>query len=399
MKDLGKKSSVFTHPFSSFTNYHIKNYAKEKDIIFKDNLESNIWVYELHSQIQKRCGDRCILKGGASTQLHLPINIQRLTNDLDCATDLTSKELFEVMKSIKSSYIKADFYTGYDEYIPKHIKQEGRTIPMMTFIYDIPFHYQTKMRKRYPGLKIDFLFLDTRVLHKTRLNPREVLGLNLNYSPICIDKYSTISDKLITLASTTIGLEPDKIDALYKNIYDLSCLLSVCDDLESFEVVSERMKESLSHEIEMKNGSRIGMHEFLRDVLDTIYFLSLTNMIPEYNTILPTLTWFGEQSFQGEVRKSMSADRWSILCLHLYIWVYALMEYLSSKDNSRLEGINTVLTEYDSYLTLNKKERRNVKAELKKRIRELSPGLNIDATGDPLRLTYINYILTYCKSK
>jgi hypothetical protein len=394
--DLGKKSSIFTHPFDYFTKQHIKAFAKETDIIYKDNLESHIWIYELHSQIQKRCGDRCVLKGGASTQLHLPVNLQRLTNDIDCATDLSRKELFDVMRSIKEDYIKAKFYTSYEEYIPKIVRREGRTIPMMTFIYDIPFAYQTKMRQRYPGMKIDFLFLDTKALHIAKLKPVETIGLKLNYTPICIDKYSTTSDKLLTLATETLGLEATKIDALYKNVYDLSCLLKVTDDLESFKIISERLKKSVQHEIEVKNASHVTIEEFFKDLLDSILYLSLTNMIADYNRILPNLIWFGQQTLPGETRAMLTADLWSILCLHLYVWTYALRDYTLSKDCSRLIGIDVILDEYDYYLALAKKERRKYKSELKRRILEKEPAMNIDATGNPLRLMYYDYILTFC---
>lgn len=396
VKGLGKKSSVFTHPFDYFTKQHIRTYAKENDIIYKDNLESHIWVYELHSQLQKRCGDRVVLKGGASTQLHLPVNLQRLTNDLDCATDLSRKELFDVMRSIKEDYIKAKFHTGYEEYIPKSIKRDGHTIPMMTFIYDIPFAYQTKMRQRYPGMKIDLLFLDTKSLHTTKLKPVETLGLKLKYSPFCIDKYSTTSDKLLTLATETLGLEANKLDALYKNVYDLSCLLKVTDDLESFKIISERLKISVQHEIDVKNASHVTIEEFFKDLLDSILYLSLTNMTEDYNRILPNLKWFGEQALPGETRTMLSADLWSILCLHLYVWTYALRDYTLSNDYSRLIGIDVILSEYDFYISLSKKDRRKYKSELKKRILEKEPVLNVDATGNPLRLMYYDYILTYC---
>jgi hypothetical protein len=393
---LGRKATIFTHPFDYFTEQHIKTYAKENDIVFKDNLESHMWVYELHSQLQKRCGNRIILKGGASSQLHVPVNLQRLTNDIDCATDLSRKELFDVMRSIKESYIKAKFYTSYEEYIPKSVQREGRTIPMMTFIYDIPFAYQTKMRERYPGMKMDFLFLDTKTLHSTQLNPVETLGMKLNYNPICIDKYSTTSDKLLTLATETLGLEANKIDALYKNVYDVSCLLKVTNDLDSFKLISERLKESVNHEIKVKNALHVTLEDFFKDLLDSILYLSLTNMTADYNRILPNLMWFGKQTLPGDTRSMLSADLWSILCLHLYVWTYALRNYIISKDYSTLIGIDVVLTEYEYYLSLFKKERRKYKSELKRRILEKEASLNIDATGNPLRLMYYDYIMTNC---
>jgi hypothetical protein len=62
-----KHRSVLCHSNSSFTSRHIKTASKILGLSYKESLETHIWVYELHSQIQKRAGDRCVLIGGINT--------------------------------------------------------------------------------------------------------------------------------------------------------------------------------------------------------------------------------------------------------------------------------------------------------------------------------------------
>lgn len=392
-----KHRPILCHPNSNFTSRHIKTASKILGLSYKESLETHIWVYELHSQIQKRAGDRCVLKGGASTQLYLPIDYQRCTADLDCTTDLTPKELGKIMYSIKEDFYKNNIYSSYIEYIPRNVKLHGRTIPMMTFIFDLPFQFSKKKWLRHPGIKMDFLFLDIKKLHKTELLNGETLGLNLSYTPITIDKYSTISDKLITLASKSLGLERNKLEGIYKNIYDLYWLINTYNDLESFKIISQRIKESLSIEIEMKNGKPVTVDELLEDILCTIYDIATVSLLQSSSELPFAIMRFKEESLQKEFRDSLNTDMWSVLCLYLYIWTFSLKTYISSKDHSKLEGINTVIDAYDYYLSLVKKERRTFKRELKERVTSRDPLLNLEGTGNPLRLIYLDYILSNMK--
>ena len=69
--------------------YGFKNMAR---------MELFLWDLELFLQIQKRLGGHIVLKGGAATQLYLPIEAQRTSVDIDmifCGTD-------EVVKNNKN---------------------------------------------------------------------------------------------------------------------------------------------------------------------------------------------------------------------------------------------------------------------------------------------------------
>lgn len=389
--------SALCHPSSSFTSNHIKKASKILELSYKESLETHIWIYELHSQIQKRAGNRCVLKGGASTQLFLPIDYQRCTADLDCATDLSPKELHKIMYSIKDCFYKNNLNCSYVEYIPRSIKLHGRTIPMMTFIFDLTFKFNKKKWLRHPGIKIDFLFLDLKKLHTTKVLYGETLGLNLSYTPITIDKYSTISDKFITLASKTLGLDRNKLEGIYKNIYDLYWLINTYNDLETFKIISLRVKESLAIEIEMKNGIPITIDELLEDILCNLYDIATVSLLQSSSELPFPIMKFKEESLQKELRDSLNADMWSVMSLYLYMWVSSLKTYTSNKDYSKLEGLNTVIDKYNYYLSLTKNERRMFKRELKQQIITKDPLLNLEGTGNVLRLVYLNYILSNLK--
>lgn len=389
-----KSKTVLCHPSTNFTKGYIKSAAKELGIFNKYALEDHIWVYELHSQIQKRTKNRCVLKGGASTQLSLPMSFQRLTADIDCATDLSKKELEKVMHSIKDDFNKNGIHCNYKEYIPREVKIHGRTIPMMTFIFDIPFVFNSWKRQRYPGLKIDFLFLDLEKLHVTRLSKCETLGLKLSYKPIVIDKYSTISDKFLTLAPNLSGLQRNQLDSIYKNIYDLYCLINSNNDLESFIIISERIKESLETEIKMKNASPISIETLLNDILYSTYDIATFSLIENCSELPIQIIRFQEASMSESTRQILNTDMWSIMALYLYIWVFSLKSFILEENYYRLEGINIVIDEYEYYRSLGKKERRAFKRVLKSRINSKAPLLNLQDTGHPLRLICLDYVLS-----
>ncbi|MCT8976953.1 nucleotidyl transferase AbiEii/AbiGii toxin family protein [Clostridium sp. CX1] len=393
----GKKQNMLCHPSVNFTKGYIKSASKQLGIINKYTLEDQIWIYELHSQIQRRAKNRCVLKGGASTQLHLPLELQRLTADIDCATDLSRKELEKIIRSIKEDFNKGGIHCSYKEYIPREVQIHGRTIPMMTFIFHIPFVFNSWKRQRYPGLKIDFLFLDLKELHTVRLSKCKALGLELSYKPIVIDKYSTISDKFLTLAPNLSGLEKTQLDRIYKNIYDLYCLINSNNDLESFIIISERIKESLEQEIKMKNAYPISIKTFLDDILYNTYDIATFSLVKNHSELPVQILRFQEASMPEQNRQILGTDMWSIMALFLYIWVFALKTYIIEENYYKLEAINIVIEEYEYYKSLGKKERRHFKRALKARISSKDSLLNLEGTGHPLRLICLDYILSNMK--
>ena len=49
----------------------------------KAKIELFIWDLEMFLQLQKRLGEKIILKGGAATQFYIPVAAQRTSIDID----------------------------------------------------------------------------------------------------------------------------------------------------------------------------------------------------------------------------------------------------------------------------------------------------------------------------
>jgi hypothetical protein len=96
-----KPEAMFIHNYKSFRKESILETASDFGFSHRDILESHLWVYEIDAQIQKHAKEHYVLKGGACAQLYLPLNVQRCTVDIDACTDLTHKELDDIMLSIR----------------------------------------------------------------------------------------------------------------------------------------------------------------------------------------------------------------------------------------------------------------------------------------------------------
>lgn len=388
-----KPSSILCNNQSYFTKQQINAAITKFGILKKEVLESHIWCYEIFGQLQKRAEGRFTLKGGACTQLYLPLDTQRCTPDLDCVTELSKKELFNILSTIKNDFNANRLPTTFREYIPKKVRREGRTIPMATFILDLPFIFKTGKRRRLPGLKIDFLFMKTDVLHTTKIDSGEVIGLKLNYSPQCIDLYSMISDKLLTLAASSIGLDINRIEAIYKNIYDLYNLINTYNTMACFKAVAQRLQHSLYLETEMKNAPTVTVEYLLEDIFLTLCQVFQLDLIENY--IVPvTLCGYEQEYLQEEMRNELNIDKWSIMSMYLLIWISALKDYIQNKDSSKLNGINLVLDEYEHYLSMERRQKKLYISALKERITSKGLTLNLNPVTTPLRIIYLDYIVS-----
>lgn len=389
-----KYSSLLNHDYNNFTKKHITTVSNNYGIFRKDILETHLWVYELYAQIQNITGEHCILKGGACSQLYIPLDFQRCTADIDCATSLTTKELSEVLSSITYKFNLNHFSLSFHEYIPQFVKLKGRTIPMATFMFNFPFVFKQKKKHKPSMLKVDFLFVDTLKLHTQKIDYGETLGLKLNYSPLCIEPHALICDKLITLAVHSIGLDPHKIDGLYKNIYDLFHILNSYNNIDSFILCLQYLQDSIYHEIKIKKLHNLSITIILDDILHTLYSMSTFDLKPQNNSTCKRLEKFEKNFLQYEVRKELTADTWSIMTLYIFIWTTALQDYLYGKHYSKLKLVDKISKEYDYYVSLNKKAQIIFMNGLKKDIIEKNNNFYLDNIEDPLRILYLYYVLS-----
>lgn len=387
-----KKSDFLNHDHYNFTEQHIGIESKYFGIKNKSVIERHIWIYEMHSQIQKKLNNNCVLKGGACAQLYLPLEVQRCTEDLDIYTSLNPNKLKKELHSLAKDFNISKIPVKIHEYIPKSVRLHGKTMPITTMIISLPFVFKENRRGKTSELKIDFLHVDIKRLHKSCISKGAVLGMDLNYVPICMSIYSIIGAKLLVFGVNTIGIEGFKKDKLYKNIYDVFYLLQNNKDVETLKKVGNYLKENIKLEFHVKRIEEISLDEILEDILKELYFLSIEDIREGYEGIPKRVREFEESYIQQRINHELTYDRWSIMASYIYIWVYALREYIINDNYEKIEYIDKILKEYKKYEGLSLIEQTDYLNNIKDKLK-LKKNLMYDLIEDPLRIIYLSVIV------
>jgi hypothetical protein len=389
---LNQSQSLFAHKHTTFGKRNIVKVSKDYGFESYEALEAHLWVYELNYHIQKKAGSSCVLKGGACAQLHLPIEAQRCTMDIDLATSLTDKELFKLLSSIVNDFNSHDFFADFTEYIPKQPFSDNRLIPMKTYLFSLPFIYKGKGERGFPDLKMDFVFLPTTVLPTSYIDNSRTFGMKLQYSPLVLNQYSIISNKLLTFAANSIGLEKYKIDSFYKNIYDLFYLINEYNDISCIKSVSLIIPDNIGLEFSLKNMEPADTVSILEDILITLHDLFTFDLLFLEPRVSKRVLDFESRSLQSSIRSDLTLDTWGIKIMYIYIWTATLKEYVLSRNANCIGIINEILDYYDYYLSLDKKERRTMMKEYRKVIFSKDTRLMLSRSIHPLRIIYLYFI-------
>lgn len=385
------KANFLTHNYYNFTEEHIGIESKYFGIKNKSILERHIWIYELHSQIQKKLDGNCILKGGACAQLYLPLNFQRCTEDLDLYTDLNPIKLKNKMNSLAKDFNISNIQVKIYEYIPKSVRDHGKTMPITTIIMELPLIFRSDKKKRTTGIKIDFLHIDTKSIEKNIIYNGEVLGLRLNYEPVSMPLYSIIASKLLTFGVNTIGVESFKKDKLFKNLYDVYYMIKSNDDMETLKKVGDYIRNNIDLEFYVKGIEKIDLDEILKDILKELYYLSVEDILEEFQGYSKRLIEFEENYIQQNIIDKLCYDKWAVMAGYVYLWVYALREYMINDNCYVIEKMQKVFIEYKLFKNLSINEQEKF---IKDKINELKlkRKLMYDFIEDPLRIIILTAI-------
>ncbi|MFD3158642.1 nucleotidyl transferase AbiEii/AbiGii toxin family protein [Haloimpatiens sp. FM7330] len=384
-----KLSSPLIHEYDIFDKHSIANVASKYGFYRNYILEKHLWVYELIGQFQRKCSDNCILKGGACTQLYLPLHVQRCTADIDFLTNLSSSDIIKILTSIKQEFSSYKIKTSFYQYTPA----KGKTLPMATFMLELPFHFRPNKKIKNPSLKFDFLFIDINPLHTYKPLNCKTFGMNLNYSPLCICHNTLISDKLLTFAINSVGLETFKLDSFYKNIYDLYYLVTTFDDLNTFKTVSKYILQSISLELSLKNLPSVNVNKVLNDILKTLFYFSIVDLNYEHNRTPKKLEKFQKLFLQSAIKMNLDSNTWSIMSMHLYLWANALKKYIHNVNHCELTKLSLVKKEYSEFLSFNSKTKKKYIKNLKHKISSKNKLFNLRHINDPVRIIYTYYLL------
>ncbi|WP_035293441.1 nucleotidyl transferase AbiEii/AbiGii toxin family protein [Clostridium sp. KNHs214] len=385
----GASLNGLVHPIELFSKDYIRKTAEKYGFYRNYILERHMWSYEMLGEIQKLTKDRCILKGGACTQAYLPLPVQRCTADIDFVCNLSNNEIIEILKSVCRNLTYNKIKCSFKEYIPA----KGKTLPMVTYMLDLPFYYNPKKRKSNFLLKFDFLFMDTNEIPVNSTKNTETFGMKLNFSPLCISPATLISDKLLTFAINSIGLQIFKLDGFYKNIYDLYYLLNTFKDEDIFSSVSSQLKISLYSELTIKKLPMIPLNKILTDVLKTLWYFSIIDLSYQGSKPPENLRNFEKLYLQQNISNNLDSNMWSIMSMHLYLWATSLKNYIQNGDLSKLQNLKSIEGEYRYFLSLNSKNKDRYIRNLKKILNSKNKKVNLSKINHPLRLIYTNYLM------
>lgn len=178
-------------------------------------VEIFLWDCELTAQLQILC-DKAVLKGGAAAQLHLPLERQRGSVDVDLATSLKKEDVEEVIGQLGKTLEGCAKFSRYEP------KKPNPDLPLLTYMGSVPSEVDPNREKL--EIKLDFLCESPKLPH-AELHDVQTFALKVN-RVICSTAGALIGDKLLTLAKGSIGTELEA--DLPKQIYDVDALFETC---------------------------------------------------------------------------------------------------------------------------------------------------------------------------
>ncbi|MGA2680170.1 MAG: nucleotidyl transferase AbiEii/AbiGii toxin family protein [Candidatus Bathyarchaeia archaeon] len=200
----------FIHDEANFSQEKIRERARLHGFSDPIPVEFFLWDCEIAAQLQNE-SEAFILKGGTAVQLHLPIESQRASIDIDVVCPFKEGDIAEVLSHIHERNPTFEF----EKYMPKRPKKD---IKMITYLAKMPALIPSESGTR--AVKIDFLLEDLKLPVEAVANV-ETFALKVKKLD-CYSVSSLVGDKLLTLAENTVGIiEPADIP---KQIYDVSVL-------------------------------------------------------------------------------------------------------------------------------------------------------------------------------
>ncbi len=190
----------------------------------KAKFELFIWDLEMFLQLQKRLGDKIILKGGAATQFYIPIEAQRTSIDIDMISLATREEVHIAIAGIEADLQGDGEYCEFRSYKPKHpklglddLETYFVTVPTICNVADL---YGQNGKQE---VKIEFLFSAQGYQWK-KIKPSSLFALETDKEFNLLTLEMLFADKLTTLGPNTIGVSDERADEQFKQIYDVITL-------------------------------------------------------------------------------------------------------------------------------------------------------------------------------
>lgn len=207
-----------------FVRSEIEKRMKEGGFNSISKFELFIWDVEMFLQLQKKLGDKIILKGGAATQFYIPITSQRTSIDIDMICLANREEVHKAISDIEAEFNGEGEYCKFRLYEPKNpklglneLETYFETVPS---ICDSQELYASRGKQE---VKIEFMFSECEHKIKKIKHP-ELFALETEKAFNVLAFENLFADKLTTLGPNTIGVSDERADEQFKQIYDVITL-------------------------------------------------------------------------------------------------------------------------------------------------------------------------------
>lgn len=291
----------------------------------KAKFELFIWDLEMFLQLQKRLGDKIILKGGAATQFYIPVAAQRTSIDIDMISLATREEVHAAITGIEADLQDDKEYCKFRFYKPQHpklglsdLETYFVTVPTICNAADL---YTQNGRQE---VKIEFLFSAQEYPWQTA-KPGSLFALETDKEFNILTLEMLFADKLTTLGPNTIGVSDERADEQFKQIYDVIALFSSNMDqiIKNKESVLANYKKAAEFECQIHDIS----YDLDGLLTDMKRLLQRVQSIENDDKLLQRAANF--QSLY--LRKAVSRDKaqWAIAGYQLEL----LFNYVFQNDN------------------------------------------------------------------
>lgn len=343
------------HEKSYFTEKSIRERAKRYGFSDLLPLELFLWDCEIAAQLQLE-SDKLILKGGAAVQLHLPVEAQRGSVDIDFIGPLNKQELQGIISKVEERLNGVRFKL----HKPKHPKLN---IPLVTYYVKVPAVAPTETRKDLE-IKTEFLLEDVRV-PASIVSQIETFAVKIK-SLKCYSPTALIGDKLLTLAEKTIGIQ--RQEDIPKQIYDITQLsehyISSTNDISK---IIEVMKEIMPMEASYRK-LHLDSNNVLKDINESMEKYSLVDTAGADTDIKKNITNF-QQFYVSESQRKPWYE-WCVWALRIKFLIQNLTVIIEHKITVN-EAIKAYSTTIETARTLRRVSGTDI-IKIRRRLMELA---------------------------
>lgn len=351
------------HDWRNFSADSIRKKVEIYDFTQPTEFEVLIWNYELYGHLQQLAEKNLILKGGAAAQLYLSKDKQRTSVDLDIVSLVGVGGIEQILKRISTKLGNQENYFTFRRYKP--LEPEVK-LPMRTYYVAIPSmigQTHLKNRKRFPGreIKMDFFLEDSGINSVTLRNPK-TLVLNLAYSPIVSTKESLIADKLLILATKSVGIPFKRRADIPKHVYDIDCLVQQGLDEDSIREIISIMNSLIEAECSYRRIS-YSVREVITHIIEELENLSYIGFSEELKNIARYIENFQSQYLQRS--NFQKSHGWGIRFLRLRFLVKSILQLIQKEINEKeIASLFTMACQIDARLGKSGEKRADLRKQL-----------------------------------